>query len=76
MEAWGASYSPPRESIRWGVRDPDMSRLEAGHVWQPSLESGLGTGTCPGSQPYLRLRPRNRTCPKNLSRTQISPAGT
>jgi hypothetical protein len=41
---WGAFYSPQKESTRWGVRDPDMSELEARHVWQPSLESALGTG--------------------------------
>jgi hypothetical protein len=39
----GAFYSPQKESARSGVRDPNMSRLEAGHIHQSSLEPGLGT---------------------------------
>jgi hypothetical protein len=31
-------------SAHWDVRDPDMSRLGAGHVQPSSLEPGLGTG--------------------------------
>jgi hypothetical protein len=47
--AWGAFYSHPRESSRWGVRDPDMSGSRARHVRPTSLESGLVTG-------YIRSR--------------------
>jgi hypothetical protein len=36
-------FMPPRESSRWGVRDPDMSMSGAGHVRPTSLEPGLGT---------------------------------
>jgi hypothetical protein len=43
-EARGVFYSPPKESVCWGVTDSDMSELRAGHVRQPSLETGLDTG--------------------------------
>jgi hypothetical protein len=43
-EVWGAFYSPPRESARWGVRDPEISRSGAGHVRQTSLNPGRGIG--------------------------------
>jgi hypothetical protein len=42
--AWGAFYSPPRESAYCGVRDPDMSRLGARHVYKGLFESSHGTG--------------------------------
>jgi hypothetical protein len=44
LEACGAFYSPPRESSRWGVRNPNMFGSGAGHVRLSSLEPGLGTG--------------------------------
>jgi hypothetical protein len=37
-------YSPHRESVRWSVRDLDMSNKEPGHIQKMLLESGLGTG--------------------------------
>jgi hypothetical protein len=40
----GGIYSPQKESACWGVRDPDMSGLESGHVRQQSLEPNLRTG--------------------------------
>jgi hypothetical protein len=42
-EVWGP-FTAPRESSRWGVRDLDMSRSEAGHVRPTSLKPGRGTG--------------------------------
>jgi hypothetical protein len=42
--AWTSFYSPQKESSHWGVRDPNMSGLEARHVCQTSLEPGLATG--------------------------------
>jgi hypothetical protein len=41
-EVWGP-FTAPRESSRWGVRDLDMSRSEAGHVRPTSLKPGLKT---------------------------------
>jgi hypothetical protein len=35
----GAFYSPPKESVCWGVRDPDMSGLGVEHV-----RKGSGAG--------------------------------
>jgi hypothetical protein len=40
----GAFYNPQKEPARSGVRDPDMSSLRDGHVYQPSMEPDLGTG--------------------------------
>jgi hypothetical protein len=40
----GLFIAPPRESSRWGVRNPDMSGLGARHVQPTSLELILGTG--------------------------------
>jgi hypothetical protein len=42
-EARGAFYSPPRESARWGVRDPDMSEsrgadMSGNPYWNPTGE--------------------------------------
>jgi hypothetical protein len=34
---------PPRESARWGIRDPDMSRMGVEYVRHTSLEPGLRT---------------------------------
>jgi hypothetical protein len=34
---------PPKESVRWGVKDLDMSELGVGHVRPSSQESELGT---------------------------------
>jgi hypothetical protein len=39
----GGFYTFSKESARWGVRDPDMSGLEAKHVRQTSLEPNRGT---------------------------------
>jgi hypothetical protein len=41
-EAWGAFYSPLRESSRWSVRNPDMSGQPLWNpAWGPDM-SGLG----------------------------------
>jgi hypothetical protein len=37
-------YRPHRESACWGVRDPNMSDMELGHIWKTLLEPGLDTG--------------------------------
>jgi hypothetical protein len=60
--AWRAFYSPRKESTRWGVRDPNMSGLRAGHVWQPFLKPDLGTEHvwCRG---LTWVKPESRTCP-------------
>jgi hypothetical protein len=42
-QAWGSFYSPQKEYFCYGVRDPDMFGLGAGHVRKGLLESGLGT---------------------------------
>jgi hypothetical protein len=42
-EVQGGLYSPQGNLPVGAVRDPDMSRLEAGHVRPTSLESGSGT---------------------------------
>ena len=42
--AWIPFYSPQKESVHWGVRDPDMSGSGAGHVRLTLLEPGLGAG--------------------------------
>jgi hypothetical protein len=37
-------YRPHKESARWGVRDPNISDMEPGHIWKTLLEPGLDTG--------------------------------
>jgi hypothetical protein len=37
-------YSPQKESIRWGLRDPDMSGQDTEYVRKTLLELGLGNG--------------------------------
>jgi hypothetical protein len=41
--AWTSFYRPQKESICWGVRDPDMSSKETGYVREMLLEPSLGT---------------------------------
>jgi hypothetical protein len=72
-EAWGAFYSPPRESSRWGVRNPDMFGSGAGHVRSTSLKAGLGIGYIRSGTWSLRNWVRldmsglGQTCPRNAS---------
>jgi hypothetical protein len=43
----GAFYSPPRETARWGVRDPDISGLgpdmSGTPLWNPTWELDMSS---------------------------------